>query len=971
MLKWIFTAIVTVIVGGFILLGVWMLSDRTARNCITMAERGIPGLADEQQDRFLGKVRLDTGECRGGKYMAAFRDTPWVDWTNYWGTGDDASKSGNYRPLTVIGKHLERNGRGVDGALLDLERQRVELIKFNLFDNYTFQQYQQGRDGRDGRILTHWPEMRLQPHHPEFAAVGGDADQQVCQGALIRHRTVTGICNDMVNPAMGSTGMVFARNASFDQTFPRLEKNELAANRHGGRINMETPDPQVISRKLLAREQSDPEACAEGKGTSCDYKKAPFFNVLAAYWIQFMTHDWFSHLNEGYNSARPIEMGCAQHRVDNQVVPLGAEDATALGCLPGMKEYGSLYAETSDPGTFEANGKTYLDRAYKTTRNTVTAWWDASQIYGYSDVSRERMKRDPNDAAKLLLSAIPEREAQGDRAGYLPIFKSCDAGDTDCHADPIHPKWAGQEAVAFPENWSIGMSFYHNLFTREHNAFVDAFRAQTVKTPHADSGLRDPLNANAAISFSQVTDEELFEVARLVVAAMIAKIHTIEWTTQLLYNEPLRTAMYSNWQGLLYGHSDLKRIVEGVIEELHESEDPMDANLIYSVLASGTGIVGSGTVGVEGSMPDVKYSNGGVNHFGSPFNFPEEFISVYRPHPLLPDLIEMRDFRYPNEIQGTLPIVDTFRHKATPVMHQHGLENFALSMGRQRLGALALQNQPQFLQNLEMIARPDGPTKEIDVIALDIIRDRERGIPRFNEFRRQIGLKQLTSFDDFIGQHLIKLEPDDKLTDAQAAELADQRKLAGLLREVYGTHVCDSSKIISNSQSLPRTEASRARPLGTGEVMPNDCLGFPNGTEVDNVEDLDTIVGYLAETTRPHGFAISETQFQIFIINASRRLFSDRFFTSSFRPEYYTDFGINWVMNSGPDKQMEKGEVNGHVQQVMPLKRVLMRNLPALEHQLDPVINAFDPWARDRGDYYSLAWEPIPATKDDPAFADQ
>ena len=30
------------------------------------------------------------------------------------------------------------------------------------------------------------------------------------------------------------------------------------------------------------------------------------------------------------------------------------------------------------------------------------------------------------------------------------------------------------------------------------------------------------------------------------------------------------------------------------------------------------------------------------------------------------------------------------------------------------------------------------------------MRDRERGVPRFNEFRRQYGLRQLTSFDDFI-----------------------------------------------------------------------------------------------------------------------------------------------------------------------------------------------------------------------------
>ena len=61
-----------------------------------------------------------------------------------------------------------------------------------------------------------------------------------------------------------------------------------------------TPDPQVISRELFTRDQSTPDLCNAGYGlpgndvtASCDYEKAPFFNVLAAYWIQFMTHDWF------------------------------------------------------------------------------------------------------------------------------------------------------------------------------------------------------------------------------------------------------------------------------------------------------------------------------------------------------------------------------------------------------------------------------------------------------------------------------------------------------------------------------------------------------------------------------------------------------------------------------------------------------------------------------------------------------
>ena len=141
--------------------------------------------------------------------------------------------------------------------------------------------------------------MQLPQGHPNFQDVSR-GDEQLCQGDLIRSRTLTGICNDIKNPLMGSTGMLFARNVDFDETFPELSRTELIRNRHGDRIGVLSPDPQVISRTLFTRKQSDPAKCQEGMGldgnskdANCDYKKAPFFNVLAAYWIQFMTHDWF------------------------------------------------------------------------------------------------------------------------------------------------------------------------------------------------------------------------------------------------------------------------------------------------------------------------------------------------------------------------------------------------------------------------------------------------------------------------------------------------------------------------------------------------------------------------------------------------------------------------------------------------------------------------------------------------------
>jgi hypothetical protein len=256
-----------------------------------------------------------------------------------------------------------------------------------------------------------------------------------------------------------------------------------------------------------------------------------------------------------------------------------------------------------------------------------------------------------------------------------------------------------------------------------------------------------------------------------------------------------------------------------------------------------------------------------------------------------------------------------------------------------------LQNDPLFLQNLPMPRLSAGSGK-IDVVALDIIRDRERGVPRFNEFRRQYGLKQLTSFDDFVDPRLPK----------DSSERAEEQKLIGILREVYGQHRCDAAKVITKAQ---RNDDGTAI---------NDCLGHANGSMVDNIEDVDVVVGMLTEFARPHGFAISETQFQVFILNASRRLFSDRFFTSSFRPEFYTQLGFDWVNNNGAEKMMEKGRPNGHEIEVMPLKRVLMRTMPELADELAPVINAFDPWARDRGEYYSLQWKPRKGAESDEAF---
>ena len=889
-------------------------------------------IARDRSLRFLGKVQPSTAERRGGDRAVRNMSFPWTDWQNYYATGDASSRSHGLLADLPLGE----NDRGLNGALLDIEYQRIELIKFNLFDNSgTYPQFATPT----GPTIKRWREMELPKDNPFFSKIAQKDGWQQCSGELIRHRTLTGICNDIDNPAMGSTGMLFARNVQFESTFPDLAKNQMAINRHGGRLALMKPDPSLISRELFTRQSPNDKNCKadytadvwpndnQSLDSNCDYVKAPFFNVLAAFWIQFMTHDWFSHLVEGHNdqAAPPIDLG-KNHVIDTAYVQ-----------------------DKNDPQPVGNQ----LPRAYRTTRNTNTAWWDASQIYGYDETSRKRVKRDPADKARLQMVPIPSRTAAGDKQGYLPLLAA---------GDPMNPQWQGQEATAFPDNWSIGMSFYANLFAREHNLFVDEFRKQQKATPSADSGLRDPSHPAQVIAYKDVSDDDLFEAARLVVAAEIAKIHTIEWTPQLLYDEPLYRAMNANWNGLFADKADIKATLNAVVAQgLGKSGDPRDATKWYSVFASGAGIFGLGNYVPAGmlwwqhdtwNVGNPAHVNGGVNHFGSPFNFPEEFVTVYRLHPLVPDLIEYREAGDANAIKSKIAVASTVRGNATPEMENRGLSNWALSLGRQRLGALTLGNHPRFLQNLPIPRMGAGNT--IDVLALDLIRDRERGVPRFNEFRRQYGLRQMTSFDDFIDHRL-----EGSNDPSSQAELARQRGYVAKLRQIYGQHQCDASKVITDSQ---RNDDANHTPI-------NDCLGHPNGSTVDNVEDVDTIVGWLAEGARPHGFAISETQFQVFILNASRRLFSDRFFTSSFRPEFYTTMGVNWVNNNGPgDKQFEPQPQNGHNVELSPLKRILMRTMPELQNELKPVINAFDPWARNRGDYYTVAWSPRPGAEGDPAF---
>jgi len=405
--------------------------------------------------------------------------------------------------------------------------------------------------------------------------------------------------------------------------------------------------------------------------------------------------------------------------------------------------------------------------------NEVTHWWDASQIYGSNQATQDRVRSGVD--GKLRINAD----------GTLPLASN------------------GVEDTGFFRNWWVGLSMLHTLFTLEHNAICDRLNAG-----HPDW-----------------EDDRLFNVARLVNAAVMAKIHSTEWTPSILPNQCLALALNSNWYGIL----------------TYKFRNPGHRKTIAEFKVANAEL--GGIVGNH------------INRHGVPFGLAEEFVEVYRLHSLLPEELELRDHRS-TELIEALPFVAGRQAGSPKVTAAVGMANLFYSFGNQHPGQLVLNNFPKFMQELSI---PGNPM--FDLGAIDILRARERGVPRYNEFRRQLGLNPIRTFDD----------------------LTDDKEVVATIKEVYG----------------------------------------------DNVENLDLMIGTLAEAHRPSYFGFGETMFQIFILNASRRLQADRFYTDYYRAEIYSDEGLQWVDDSN-------------------LKTVILRHYPELATTgLANVTNAFEPWDTD------------------------
>ena len=428
-----------------------------------------------------------------------------------------------------------------------------------------------------------------------------------------------------------------------------------------------------------------------------------------------------------------------------------------------------------------AIGKTQLDPTRNgpgepvdtSSINEVTHWWDGSQIYGSDQIAQNRLRS--RRFGKMNLG----------NDGLLPV---------ECST--------GVEDAGFMRSWWVGLSMLHTLFVREHNAICDMLYE----------------------AYPEWDDNRLFNVARLINAAVMAKIHSIEWTPAILPNRALDTGLNVNWYGLL----------TFVTRKGKERTTLSEVNVRNEEIG---GIVGNP-----------------INKHDCPFGLSEEFVEVYRLHSLLPEKLKLQH-RGKNDTKE-VPLPETRQRGSTHITQDYAMSDLFYSFGNQQPGALVLNNFPRFLQELSV---PGNPF--LDVGTVDIVRARERGVPRYNEFRRQLGLNPIRSFDD----------------------LTDCPNLRRKLKSVYG--------------------------------------GNP-----DNVEDLDLLIGTLAEGQRPTNFGFGETLFQIFILNASRRLQADRFYTDCYNEDVYTPEGLRWIDRTD-------------------LKTVILRHYPELaDTGLANIKNAFEPW---------------------------
>ncbi|TYI30711.1 hypothetical protein E1A91_A05G391400v1 [Gossypium mustelinum] len=202
-----------------------------------------------------------------------------------------------------------------------------------------------------------------------------------------------------------------------------------------------------------------------------------------------------------------------------------------------------------------------------------------------------------------------------------------------------------------------------------------------------------------------------------------------------------------------------------------------------------------------------------VNH-AVPYSLTEEFTSVYRLHQLLPDSIHLRNINVapgPNKSPPLLeevPMPESIGHKGENTLSQIGFTRQFVSMGHQACGALELWNYPSWLRDLvaQDVDGKDRPD-HVDLAALEIYRDRERKVARYNQFRRALLLIPISKWEDLTeDKNAIEVLKDVYGDDVEELDL-----MVGLMAEkkIKGFAISETAFIVFLLMATRRLEADR------------------------------------------------------------------------------------------------------------------------------------------------------------------
>ncbi|XP_046470600.1 uncharacterized protein [Neodiprion pinetum] len=437
-------------------------------------------------------------------------------------------------------------------------------------------------------------------------------------------RTLSGHCNNLRNPKLGTALTTFAR------LLPPIYEDGVSKPRMNSITGIPLPNPRVISTVI------HPDI-------SNLHNR---YTLMVMQFAQFVDHDMtMTPIHKGFHESIPSCRSCDSARTvhpecnpfpippGDHFYPTVNVSSGARLCIPSMR---------SLPGQQQLGPREQI--------NQNTAFLDGSVIYGENDCvcqvlrtfnGRMNITRHPNRGKDLLPQTATHPECKT-RSGYCFI-----GGDGRVSEQPA-------------------LAVMHTLWVREHNRIMEGLRQVN---PHWDG-------------------EKLFQHSRRIISAMLQ---------HLVYNEFLPRIL--GWNAVsLYG---LKLLPQGYYKEYSPTCNPS----VLNEFAAAAFRIGHSLL-----RPHLPRMDSNFQNIDPPILLRDGFFN--------PDMLYdpgMVDEMIRGLVSTPMETLDQF---ITGEVTNHLFENRRI------------------------------PHSGVDLIALNVQRARDHGIPSYNNYRALCNLKRATTFED-------------------------------------------------------------------------------------------------------------------------------------------------------------------------------------------------------------------------------